>query len=358
VFSLQGGGECVNEIECKDRSLTTLGSSVNWTDTVKLRHIQDVHAKYSPYMYDWNMVFVPYCSGDLHLGQVSVASSRTWGLVFNGHHIIEAVFKHLQHHMEQSEMVVWSGESAGGIGCVAHVDWVAQLLPKTTRVIGATIGGFYWFAEQTYDGAGHIPYTAWDTKAWSTYYSLFNAFLPKRCVAAYPRTPWLCALADVSFTTIATPMFFVQSQTDRAVMKLHDGVPSSVPPLPAPIEQFAQLWSVNMTQALAQVRASGTTGLFNAACWIHTSFRFQQPTIGNPPLGWMDTFNNWAFHLDGPTQLWDNCGDSILCNPTCPTTLRRHPDRNEDFPGTDVRDQTNDETSSEPHILPGRGGHR
>jgi len=242
-------------------------------------------------------------------------------------------------------MVVWSGESAGGIGCVAHVDWVADLLPKSARLVGVTIGGFYWFAGQTYDGAGHIPYTAWDTQAWSTYYTLFHAFVPKRCVGVHRSTPWLCALANVSFATIETPMFFVQSQTDRAVMKLHDGVPSSTPPLPPPIEQYATLWSVNMTQALAQVRASPSSGLFNAACWVHTSFRFEHPTLGNPPLGWMDTFNNWAFNLSGPTKLWDDCGDSILCNPTCPADLRRHPGRNTDMPGVDVRHDDETEMS-------------
>ena len=34
---------------------------------------------------DWTMVFMPYCTGDVHAGTRTNATAETWGLWFDGH---------------------------------------------------------------------------------------------------------------------------------------------------------------------------------------------------------------------------------------------------------------------------------
>jgi hypothetical protein len=59
--------------------------------------------------------------------------------------ILDAVIDELKSsaNLSDATTVIWSGDSAGGIGCGGSVDHVAELLPNT-RVVGAPIAGFYW----------------------------------------------------------------------------------------------------------------------------------------------------------------------------------------------------------------------
>lgn len=59
------------------------------------------------------------------------------------------------------------------------------------------------------------------------YYSLWDAFVPERCAAgALADTPWECMMANGSYSTIESPIFFVEAQTDEVVMPLHNGLPA------------------------------------------------------------------------------------------------------------------------------------
>lgn len=90
---------------------------------------------------------VPYCSQDLHTGQVLAPSAATWGFYFAGHFIFEAIVADLRAKagLGKASDVILSGDSAGGIGVWPNLDWLAEQLPAA-RVVGAPIAGFYFYA--------------------------------------------------------------------------------------------------------------------------------------------------------------------------------------------------------------------
>ena len=59
------------------------------------------------------------------------------------------------------------------------------------------------------------------------YHVLWDAFVPTRCAAGpLALTPWECMFANSSYATIESPIFFVEAQTDKVVMPLHNGLPA------------------------------------------------------------------------------------------------------------------------------------
>eukprot|EP01116_Phalansterium_solitarium_P023723 TRINITY_DN845_c0_g1_i1.p1 TRINITY_DN845_c0_g1~~TRINITY_DN845_c0_g1_i1.p1 ORF type:complete len:382 (-),score=88.24 TRINITY_DN845_c0_g1_i1:122-1267(-) len=321
VFSLEGGGECVTQQSCQARAQTDLGSSKGYGPTAALGQFQDPDPSNNPVMHDWNMVFIKYCSGDLFSGQTTVPSDSTWGLYFSGHLVVGAVLDFLSSPdftgplpLSKSSIIVFSGDSAGGIGTFTNLDYVADRFPLT-RVLGAPIAGFY-FPAYPYTGPNAAPIDVpFDPASWPVYYALWKAFVPTRCAAANPSAPWLCALANTSVATLNAPLFVVETQTDRVSMGLHDGINAN-PPFSAPILQYVTAWGRNMSIGLEAVESNPTSGLFNPACWIHTDFWANAPLINS--WSFIEVFNNWAFfHSPSiPSKVKDSCG--IVCNPTCP----------------------------------------
>ena len=95
-------------LDCTLRAGTHLGSSRPLHPVVRLRPHFRVMA-------GAHLVWVPYCSGDVYSGQRLGASEETYGLHFNGHHIIKAVIQDLKarHGLQAASQVLLSGESAG-----------------------------------------------------------------------------------------------------------------------------------------------------------------------------------------------------------------------------------------------------
>lgn len=109
----------------------------------------------------------------------------------------------------------------------------------------------------------------------------------------------------------------MEAQTDQVVLTAHDWIPQEWV-MEAPEQAYLAAWAANMTQALAPVMAPTNTrnGGFNPACFIHTSFDADKPTIGG--VNYYTAFGNWYAQRTPPAgyKLADACG--IMCNPTCP----------------------------------------
>jgi len=327
VILLQGGGECVTKDSCTERAGTALGSSKFFKKTMNLKGIQGdgrghkTGEQNNPDFGTWTQIFIPYCSGDLHMGQATSPSNTTWGLQFSGHMIVKAVIEESikQYKLDKARAVIFSGESAGGLGCFANMDFVRETLPAVKKFAAVPIGGFYFSNEQPYTGPGAKQFIPWSFASLKAYYSLWDAFVPTACAqdSATADEPWKCMFAVASYKTLKTPIFVVEAQTDKVVMPLHDGLPLNKP-YPTAVLQYMSKWAHNMTTDLAMVTGSGRgDGLFNPGCLIHTSFKVEGPFINN--LTYLDAIGNWMFKRSGPTVLQDHCPPGVnygvLCNP-------------------------------------------
>lgn len=331
VIFLQGGGECVTEADCANRAKTNLGSSTAYPSTRKLLGFQGSSSGNNPDFGTYNHVFLMYCSGDLWTGKGQNASST--GLYYAGHAIVEGVVNYLKtsHNLLKAEFVLWSGESAGGIGSLVNLDFFAHTLPDQTRVLGAPIGGWYFSNEWPYLGPDPKPisYTPWTYADVLGYTMFWDSFLPEACTSAHAQTPWMCLFAQTSYATLTTPIFVIEAQTDKVVMPLHNGLPSvwdNVPPLcdntvvgcPQSIVDYMKSWHTHMEDSLVQlVKAAKLSpkraGLFHPACLIHTTFEVAYPIISG--LNYIEATGKWVFGRGGVPYVYvDNCVDSgVMC---------------------------------------------
>src|SRR5262249_42892316 len=84
---------------------------------------------------DWNVVFVPYCTGDVHAGDhVSTYSDTNGGNTkmwhHKGHANILAYLKRLAPPFPNMKKVVVSGSSAGGFGASMNYDDFRKYFPS------------------------------------------------------------------------------------------------------------------------------------------------------------------------------------------------------------------------------------
>jgi hypothetical protein len=336
VFSLEGGGECVHESDCTARASTRFGSSKAYTQYQGLGELQYPGASKNPDMSTYNFVFIKYCSGDLFSGAQKAPSPASWGLQFSGHEIVRATLHTLiaDHALASADLIVWSGDSAGGMGCMLSLDFVADLVHKhnpDTRVLGAPIAGYYFSNDQPYNGTSPaaVKYIPWTFAALQQYYTTWSAVVPARCRKATPAAPWKCLIGVAILPTLATPVFIMEAQTDRVVMPLHDGLPhvwydkvhpvcrNTVADCPESVLKYMSRWRQQMMTALigSAEKLPSTVGFFHPSCLVHTEFKWEGPFLSG--MNYLQAFGLWAFRREASqtVRLYDTCG--VMCNPSC-----------------------------------------
>lgn len=336
VLTLQGGGECVSS-KCDAKVQSALGSSKYFPKSYTFWneanvHLADTSCTANPELCDYNQVFLPYCSQDLWTGQAnatSPAGSPAPGYFFSGHLILRAVLDELSavHGMNDASTIVLSGESAGGFGVYANIDWLADRFPAA-RVVGAPIAGYEFYA-WPYTGPGHTDSSLADFRAVAmaggAYNKLWDSFVPAGCLAAHPSDPGACLLPCFSYNFVKTPLFIMEAQSDSVVLMYHDWVPKlkGNASLTNPIKDYMAGFAKNQSQCLAKAFATKSAdGVFNPACFIHTGFTSKitiatEDKAGAKRIGYIEAFRSW---LGGATvKLADACPEGgVLCNPTCP----------------------------------------
>ena len=316
IIELEGGGECASKINCDKKQGTALASSSYFSQKRTAGYLSVDDPVANPRLRTFNRVFIPYCSQDLWTGQRKINSSQTFGYYFAGHLILEGVLDALDKHgLRAATQIILTGESAGGIGVWPNVDWLAQRY-NSARVVAAPIAGFYFFA-YPYDGPGHTSSSLADFRkeAWPAHYELWDSFVDEDCKAALGE-PGYCILANNSFPFVSSHAFIMEAQSDKVVLGAHDWVPTGQDPdWSDEVKAYMSDWHHNMTVALApSMDPASPNGVFNPACFIHTSFNTKSPLLGGQ--NFIDAFSAWLYADAGvQTKLQDTCG--ILCNPSC-----------------------------------------
>jgi len=134
VIFLQGGGACFDAETCL-LNPANIGLDQRQPSGVGLDGIFDRERSENP-VADWNYVYVPYCSGDVHIGdKQNVRVDGVFGTQqFRGRANLEAFLKRLVPTFANVDQVLLTGISAGGFGAATNwefVQWAFGSKPVT-----------------------------------------------------------------------------------------------------------------------------------------------------------------------------------------------------------------------------------
>ena len=124
---LEGGGACFNVLTCAQNP-SRFGES-EFVDVAARRGTSGMFDPANPAnpVRDWNMIYVPYCTGDVHAGDAPGASVEGFGpQQFVGHRNMERYLALVAPYFRDSQQVLLTGASAGGFGAFFNTGLVAD----------------------------------------------------------------------------------------------------------------------------------------------------------------------------------------------------------------------------------------
>ncbi len=240
------GSKCVDQASCSARAASDpqFVSSVPYRSlspaAFQLDGVQSSSASVNPDFYDATQVRVIYCSSDYWsgakagTGTFDASDVTTWN--FQGHAILAAVLADLKanHGLSNASEIVFTGESAGGIGVFVNVNTVATLVPSAARFVAASDAGFGNGANN-FSASGSPPdYTAPPLPAGTqrgTTIALWNGTGDSVCAKTATTTAAHLACYNSSQLlgaggTITLPMLVSEAQKDTIQLNTN-GVPEA-----------------------------------------------------------------------------------------------------------------------------------
>ncbi len=144
VFFLEGGGACFDATSCAFTESSTL---YDWNigpddDPALMGGIFDLANPENPFA-GYSFVYVPYCTGDVHMGDTTREYSPELTVEHNGWVNGGAAVSYLAEHYAAAEQVVVVGESAGSIAAAVYAGLIGDELPDTQITVFADGSGGY-----------------------------------------------------------------------------------------------------------------------------------------------------------------------------------------------------------------------
>ena len=146
VFYLDGGGSCTDATTCAFTGLDRGGEAANydWSiygeDPATEGGIFDFARADNPFV-DYSFIYVPSCTGDVHLGDATREYSPELTVEHNGFVNGTAALDYVAEHYPDATQVVVVGKSGGSIAAPIYGGLAADLLPNTqVTVFGANSG--------------------------------------------------------------------------------------------------------------------------------------------------------------------------------------------------------------------------
>jgi hypothetical protein len=144
VLFLEGGGACFDAVTCVFTNADTYYDwNISALDDPGARSgmgIFDASRADNPFA-DYTFVYVPYCTGDFHLGDATTEYSPELTVQHNGWVNGTAAMSYLAEHFPDAAEVVVVGESAGGIAAPVYGGLVSDLLPEAHVTVLADSSG-------------------------------------------------------------------------------------------------------------------------------------------------------------------------------------------------------------------------
>ena len=314
VVFLQGGGACATFADCSARAKTGLGSSTNWAATfVDDDNLLSPDPTVNPAFFASHHVYLPYCTGDVHIGSRTEPLNTSWPFYFSGHHNVAALLAafgtELGGAFSGARSLLLAGSSAGGMGAFLNAEFVKARLPAGVAL--APQGGWF-FPEVTlypvWAAAGNTP--VWE--ALQGVAELYSPWTIPACGAKFNAS--FCLSVGNAFPYITSPAFVAENLVDSNQVFVQLLAPKAGPRVPA----FLAYFHAAMVASLEQVRARGAPwGLWAPGCVAHTeNLRFERNGTRVAGVSYQEALAKWA--AGGAVALEDACADPLPCNPSCP----------------------------------------
>ena len=146
VLYFQGGGACFSAEMCAEGSRSyspvASGLEVTGTDAREPSGIFDLNDPDNPFQ-DWSFVYVPYCTGDLHLGDNVKEYSDEVTVSHKGFVNASAAYDTLLEDFGDADEVFVTGSSAGGVPAPIFGALVADDLPDARVSVLSDASGAY-----------------------------------------------------------------------------------------------------------------------------------------------------------------------------------------------------------------------
>jgi hypothetical protein len=326
----EGGGWCESLADCAARSLTGLGSSRGYSDTVDLGGAYfSRDSKENPLMYNWNKVMIKYCDGGSFSGNnETITIYENTSLYFRGKRVREAVQAHLleAQGMGNATDLVVSGCSAGGLATFLHTDqWcdALQITSPRAKCVGLPDSGFFLdYQDPAVRCTPESPVGATVGRLGNTImgdyhcglkwtYSQQNASggVHRGCIRATPlQERWKCMFAKHVAPFIRAPMFALQSQYDSWQTANVQGSGG---------DAKSQELGNNITMRLvgSLLDHNPASGAFLDSCWHHCGawnlIRIDGDLVSRAVQRWYNSLGQ-----EGSKRLW-NQGQPWKCAACC-----------------------------------------
>lgn len=166
VVYLQGGGACWDARTCDVEGDPTYSPTADERDDPARRPagIFDLDHPDNP-VADWSMVFVPYCTGDVHVGDATAtytargddAGEREFTIHHRGYANVTAVLDWVGERFEEPTEILVAGSSAGSIPSPLYAQVLADRYPGVRVTSMADASGSY-----RRDPEGDDPSDSWN----------------------------------------------------------------------------------------------------------------------------------------------------------------------------------------------------
>ena len=161
----QGGGGCYSAETCGLKGSYKDDVTDNDDPDYTIGGVFNLEHPENPFR-DYTMVFVPYCTGDVHAGNLVKTYTRSSGKAFDIYHrgYVNAgtALSWIYANVEQPDSIFVAGCSAGSIGSILHTPHILQQYPHTpVTQLGDSGGGLTsyipWNIDADYDAGKYFP---------------------------------------------------------------------------------------------------------------------------------------------------------------------------------------------------------
>lgn len=151
MIFFQGGGACIDKYTCNFALQCSLASSATFSVSATASSAGVLDRSLEGNMFnDWNIVFIPYCTGDLHAGNRVEAAyesgiekllgntqciGQNKAMNMNGYNNTQSALKWALANYPDPEHIVIGGESAGSLAAQAYSAYVADLWAVESKSI-------------------------------------------------------------------------------------------------------------------------------------------------------------------------------------------------------------------------------